>query len=269
MASTRGIEFRAVPTSGLVHSDPALIKRILRNLLDNAVKFTETGRILLGCRRRGHEMAIQVWDTGIGIPADKVGQIFEEFYQLGNPGRDRHRGLGLGLSIVDRLARVLGHPVRVFSVEGRGSMFEIRLPLSRHQPVNLPEPSLPVPTKPLGWRGTVMIIDNDQLVLTGLKAIFEAWDCLAITATDREAAWAALSRCPEPSLGLILADYRLASVETGLEVIARFRERLGWPVPGVIMTGGTLENLTELCREQGFELIQKPITAERLRDLLK
>ena len=130
LADARGIGFRAVPVRVVVHSDPALVKRILRNLLDNAVKFTASGRILLGCRRHGGEIAVQVWDTGIGIPADKLSQVFEEFYQVGNPGRDRHYGLGLGLSIVDRLARLLGHPVGVRSVEGRGSMFEIRLPLA-------------------------------------------------------------------------------------------------------------------------------------------
>lgn len=269
MAGARGLDFRAIPARVMVHSDPALIKRILRNLLDNALKFTETGGILLGCRRRGRDIAIQVWDTGIGIPAAKLTQIFEEFYQVGNPGRDRNNGLGLGLSIVDRLARVLGHPVRVRSVEGRGSLFEIRLPLVTLPPADPRRLSRPLATGVPQWRGRVVVIDNDTLVLAGLKAIFEVWGCPTIIVTGPQAAWDELCRCPEPPVALILADHGLAEVGTGGDAILWLRARLGWPVPGVIMTGEAIDTLTEICGHSGFGLIQKPVTANRLLETLR
>jgi signal transduction histidine kinase len=274
MAGSRGIGFRAVPARVVVHSDPALVKRILRNLLDNAVKFTESGRVLLGCRRRGGEIAIQVWDTGVGIPADKGSQIFEEFYQVGNPGRDRRGGLGLGLSIVDRLARLLGHPVSVCSREGHGSMFELRLPLGRSGAAVTAGSAVPS-WEPVseasgdsGWPGRVVVIDDDSLVLAGLKALLEVWGCPAIIVASQEAAWEALCRDPEPVPLLILVDYRLAGVETGLEAIAWLRDRLGRPVPGVVMSGESSAPLAEMCRQRGLHLVHKPVTASRLREAL-
>ncbi len=274
MADSRGIGFRAVPANAVVHSDPALVKRILRNLLDNAIKFTVTGRVLLGCRRCGREIAIQVWDTGIGISADKVSQVFEEFYQIGNPGRNRHNGLGLGLSIVDRLARLLGHRVIVRSVEGRGTMFEIRLPLGKPEPTDTPKTALARSfasqcwVGSQRWQGRVVAIDDDSLVLAGLAALFEVWECSAITAASVEAAWDALCRCPEPVPRLLLVDYRLAEGGSGLEAIAWLQDRLGWPVPGVVMTGESSDTLGDRCRQHGLRLIQKPVTASRLREVL-
>ena len=274
MAGARGLDFRSVPARVMVRSDPALIKRILRNLLDNAVKFTKDGRILLGCRRRGGDIVVQVWDTGVGIPADKAGQIFEEFYQIGNPGRDRRHGLGLGLSIVDRLARLLGHAVHMRSVEGRGSLFEIRLPMSSESSQSFRPTSARAsfwgsgPVVAPRWQGRVVVIDDDSLVLAGLQAICEAWGCPIVAASGLDAAWLVLGQNSEPPPCLILADYRLNEGRTGVDAIVQLRERLGWPVPGLVMTGETIDFLAEDCHRLGLAVIQKPITASRLYERL-
>jgi len=148
-AREKGIELRVVASSAAIRSDPPLLDRILRNLVANAIRYTERGRVLIGCRRRADGVRIEVWDTGIGIPADKLEAIFEEFYQLGNPERDRTRGLGLGLAIVDRVAKLLGHAVEVRSQPGKGSMFAVRCRQPRPRTRMLRRP----PRGPTTWRG--------------------------------------------------------------------------------------------------------------------
>ena len=124
-----GLGWRVVPSSLSVRSDPRLLEQMIRNLLSNAVKYTNKGKILLGCRRRGDKLRIEVWDTGIGIPEEQLQAIFEEFHQLDNPARERSKGLGLGLAIVERLADLLGHAVDVRSRPGKGSVFAVEVPL--------------------------------------------------------------------------------------------------------------------------------------------
>lgn len=128
-AEAKGLRLRAVPTDAVVHSDPALLERILRNLIANAIRYTETGGVLVGCRTRGDTLWIEVYDTGRGIAEPDRQRIFEEFVQLDRPDRDRSEGIGLGLAIVERLARLLGHPVTVRSAEGRGTVFAVGVPL--------------------------------------------------------------------------------------------------------------------------------------------
>ena len=134
MAEAKGLDMRVVPCGAVIRSDAALLGRLLRNLLSNAVRYTASGRVLLGCRRRGGFLRIEVWDTGIGIPPEQLDAVFEDFYQVDNPERDRTKGFGLGLSVVNRAARLLGHPVEVSSRPGRGSVFTVTVPLVEHRP---------------------------------------------------------------------------------------------------------------------------------------
>ena len=129
LARDKGLELRMVGSNLRVRSDATLLKRLLRNLLTNAIRYTSAGRVVVGCRRKGAFVRIEVWDTGIGIPADQLQAVFEDFYQIGNPERDRTKGLGLGLSVVERAARLLGHQITVTSRPGQGSMFAVTVPL--------------------------------------------------------------------------------------------------------------------------------------------
>jgi signal transduction histidine kinase len=131
-AADKGLSLRLVGCGAMVRSDPALLRRVIRNLVSNAVRYTDEGGVLVGCRRRGDSLRIEVWDTGIGIPADQLQVVFEDFYQIGNPERDRANGLGLGLSVVDRAAHLLGHQITVTSRPGTGSMFAVTVPLVKH-----------------------------------------------------------------------------------------------------------------------------------------
>ncbi|MEI6559326.1 MAG: PAS domain S-box protein [Rhodospirillaceae bacterium] len=264
VAAAQGLELRSVPTTAIVDTDPVLLKRILRNLLDNAVKYTTGGHILLGCRRAGAEVRIQVWDTGVGIPTEKLEAIFGEFYQIGNPNRDRSRGLGMGLSIVERLAALLGCPLSVRSRPGRGSMFEIALPLTgRCAAAPLPETiaALPVPA------GPVVVIEDDSLVAEALETLLTSWGWTAIVASGAEAAWARLSALGAAPV-LVIADYRLADGWTGIEAVAWLRERLNTVVPAVLSSGDTSDEQERRIRASGLRLIPKPITADTLRAIL-
>ncbi len=138
------LEWRVVPSSLNVRSDPRLLAQMIGNLVSNAIKYTEAGKILLGCRRRGDKLRIEVWDTGIGIPAEQLSAIFEEFHQLGNPARERSKGVGLGLAIVQRLGDLLGHAIDVRSSPGKGSVFSVEVPLASSAPTVRPEP-VPLP----------------------------------------------------------------------------------------------------------------------------
>ena len=265
VAASRGLELRAVPTTVITDTDPVLLKRILRNLLDNAVKYTAGGRILLGCRRTGKEVRIQVWDTGAGIPADKLEAIFGEFYQIDNPNRDRSRGIGMGLSIVERLAAALGARLGVRSRPGRGSMFEIGLPLAgRCAAAPATTQAATAPPRPAG---PVVVIEDDTLVAEALEILLASWGWPAIVASDAEQAWERLT-AGGVAPALVIADYRLADGWTGIEAVAWLRERLDKPVPAVLVSGDTSDEQLALIGASGLPLLPKPISAETLRALL-
>jgi len=266
VAAASGLKFRAVPCSLIVRTDPVLLMRVLRNLLENAVKYTESGRILLGCRRHGDVVRIQVWDTGVGIPAEQRDAIFQEFYQIDNANRDRTRGMGIGLSIVRRLAGVLDHPVALCSWPGRGSMFEIGVPLGHHRETrDAPEPPVPA-ERPLS--GTVVIIEDDSLVLSSLEVVVAQWGARVIAAPSAGAAWERLrdgGECP----AILLADYRLADGWTGVDAVRWLREKLGAPVPAALISGDTSGDQLEAMRASGLRLISKPVPAAALRAILQ
>ncbi len=264
VAAAQGLELRAVPTSAIVDTDPVLLKRILRNLLDNAVKYTASGRILLGCRRAGGAVRIQVMDTGVGIPPDKLEAIFGEFYQIDNPNRDRSRGLGMGLSIVERLAAALGCRLAVRSRSGRGSMFEIEVPLAgRCAAAAALPPALPG-SRPAG---PVVVIEDDTLVAEAIETLLSGWGWPAIVAPGAEQAWERL-RAGGVAPALVIADYRLAGGWTGIEAVAWLRERLEAPVPALLFSGDTSGEQMDRIRASGLRLVPKPIAAETLQAIL-
>ncbi len=263
-AAARSLELRVVPASGWVNTDIALLWPILRNLLSNAIRYTPRGRILVGARRRGDKITLEVWDTGIGIAADQQERIFEEFHQLGNPERDRNQGLGLGLAIVRRLAKLLDHPLELRSEPGRGTVFRLTLPLTG-------EPALaeaggdgatPAPPDMAGM--LAVLVEDDSEVREATKFMLERWRCTVIaadTAADAAAQVSDGGRIPD----FILADLRLRGSDTGVQAIEALREAVGAPVPGLIVTGDTDPGRLRHVAASGYTLLHKPLSAARFR----
>ena len=224
-----------VPSGLAVRSDPRLLEQIVRNLLSNAVKYTAGGKLLLGCRRRGDILRIEVWDTGPGIPALELRAIFEEFHQLDNPARERSKGLGLGLAIVQRLANLLGHKIDVRSRLGMGSVFTVEVPLGRAEAVRVPVHDQDK-TQETPSPGTILIVEDDPAVLEMLQLLFDDGGHRTLIAVDGHEALALTAKAATKP-DLVVADYNLPNGLNGLEIIAGLQEQLGHAIPAIILTG--------------------------------
>lgn len=260
IAAQKGLRlhFRTTALCGV--TDAALFEHILRNLVGNALRYTAHGGVLVACRQRGDRLSVEVWDSGIGIPAESLGDVFKEFYQLANPERDRRKGLGLGLSIVDGLARALGHPVTVRSRPGRGSVFAVGLPRGEARSAPAPVAAEMSSARLQGRR--VLVIDNEADIREALAALMRPWGVEVDLAESAEAARAL------PAPDAILADYRLLDGRTGIEAIATLRSHHGRELPAALITGDTDPARLREARAAGFPLLQKPTPAHRLMALL-
>ena len=261
-ARERGLDLRMVPSSHVIHSDPNLLERILGNLLSNAVRYTPSGRILFGCRRRRNKLRIEVWDTGLGIPEGERQKIFEEFHQLDNPARERQRGTGLGLSIVRRLANILGHDIFLHSVRGHGSVFSVQLDLTGKS-IDLSRRGSG--RSPAGMKedATVLVIDDDQQIRKGMVRALESWGCHVQAAGDYQRAAELVSAQPD-GVDLIIADYRLPNGCNGVRAAGRLRVLLGRMVPVLIVTADQGEEEMREITDQGFPTLQKPVDPDAL-----
>jgi len=274
-AAQKGLELRAIPTRAWVRTDPAHLERILRNLMENALRYTQSGRVLLGCRRTATGVRIEVWDSGIGIPADRLEDIFEEFTQIGG---DSVRGLGLGLAIVKRLSRLLGHPVTVRSTEGKGSVFAVELPrVVLAAPRSTPRLggttaaaaslALRSAANDTASKGVVLVIDDEAIILLGLKAMLEGWGYDVLTAKSGDQALERLradGRCPQ----IVLADYQLQQGRTGPEALVAVQGLVGKEVPGIILTGDTAPERLREAERSGFRILHKPVFPNDLRRMM-
>ena len=266
IARERGIEFRAVSSTVTVHTDRQFLRRILQNFLSNALRYTRRGRVLLGCRRRGGLLVIQVLDTGPGIPAEHLERdIYEEFRRFQPRDELGAKGMGLGLAIVQRMARALGHEIRVQSELGRGSVFSVEVPISAVQAVVEPLPAAPRPAARLD-QAFVLCIDNEHDILEGMTRLLEGWSCEVLTATDTPAALAALEQAGRPP-DLLLADFHLDGSDTGLKSIEAVRARWG-AVPAVIITADYGADARERVRTSGFAIMRKPVKPAALRAIM-
>lgn len=264
LAAAKGLEFKYVPCSLVVRSDRRLLRRLVQNLVSNAIKYTPSGRVLIGCRRQGDTLRIDVYDTGLGIPPSKQRDIFVEFHRL-DQGAKIARGLGLGLSIVERVARVLGCEVSVDSADGQGSHFGVTVPLSNAAPAELPERE-ETRVDPGQLAGTVALcIDNEPSVLDGMKTLLSGWGCEVITAPDLEGALAAVAASPAAPNGL-LVDYHLDR-GTGIEAILALRRRYG-DLPAILITADRSPAVREAARTGHIQLLHKPVKPAALRSLL-
>lgn len=269
VASEKGLRLRLRGSEVWVQSDPTLLHRVLLNLVSNALRYTGNGGVLVGCRRSrgGSHLMIEVWDTGVGIAPEHQQDIFREFYQIGNPERDRSKGLGLGLNIVDRTARLLGHPLQLCSVPGRGTRFRIELPLA--QPGDLQ--SLLVAADPLpvdDVRGLrILVIEDDRQSAQALRGLLDSWGCVVAVVEGLQGALTVVDGGFVPDL--VLSDFRLRAGESGMQTLEHLRTTLVRALPACLMSGDTDPELIQSCREAGLPLLHKPVRPAKLRTLIR
>ena len=262
MARERGLVFRVVDCHLAVRSDPHLLRRILQNLLSNALRYTPRGRILLGCRRRGGDLRIEVWDTGVGIAAADQKRIFEEFQRLA-PGSEK--GLGLGLAIVDRVSRLLGHPVDVRSRPGHGSCFAVTVPLAVGPGTPLQRKAATVAPAVTEQPLTILCLDNDATILEGLTALLGGWGHRVLVATNAASAMAVAAASPPD---VVLLDYHLDGERTGLDFLDDLGQKSGRGVCALVVTGDRSEAVRTAARVRGCEVLSKPVKPAALRRFL-
>jgi two-component system CheB/CheR fusion protein len=268
-AQAKRLELRVVTCGLSIETDPHLLEQMIRNLLANALKYTKTGKVLLGCRRQRDRLSIEIWDTGVGIPDNALQAIFEEYHQLDNPARERSRGLGLGLSIVQRLGALLGHRVRVRSTPGKGSVFSMDVALPAAQPRPERAAAAPDPSEGETARsGAILVVEDDPEVRELLDIFLTDEGHGTATAADGFAALDLVARghiVPD----LVLSDYNLPGGMDGLNLIAQLRETLGHPVPAIVLTGDiSTDTLREIAR-QGCVQLNKPMKLRELSQIIQ
>jgi signal transduction histidine kinase/CheY-like chemotaxis protein len=260
-ALERGLKLAVVCGDAVVHSDPVLLERILRNLVSNALRYTSRGGVVLGCRRRGGRFSLEVWDSGAGIAPGDLDRIFEEFYQVDNASRERSRGLGLGLAIVRRLAELMEHAVEVASRPGRGSVFRVLVPAGERIGAGIV--TLDAPGNLAGRR--ILVLDDDENVREGTARLLSQWGCSVVAANDAAGAYACDAAQPPDAM---VVDFRLGGGDDGLAAIAALRARFGRAIPALLVSGESAP--TELARIEasGVPLLHKPLPPARLRSIL-
>jgi two-component system, sensor histidine kinase len=268
VALEKGLSLVLAPSSAWVRSDPVLLERIVLNLVSNALRYTNAGGIVVGCRHRGAKLRIEVWDTGPGIPLDQHRKIFSEFYRLADAAKTNQAGLGLGLAIVDRLCTLLDHPIELTSTLGRGSRFGVTVPTAARVTA---QPKIEPPsqaTLDVAMGKLVVVIDDDTRVLEGMSGLLRNWGCRVIVAATPEAAMAGVSDIGTGARpDLIISDYRLADEQTGITAIAKLREAYG-AIPAFVMSGDTAPDALREAQESGHHLLHKPVQPMLLRTMV-
>jgi len=266
LAHERGLQLKFVPCSLAVHSDRRLLRRLLQNLVSNAIKYTPRGHVLVGCRRHRGKLRIDVYDTGLGIPSSKKRAIFQEFHRL-DQGAKVARGLGLGLSIVERIARILDHKVSVSSAVGRGSRFSVEVPLAAAIPsASSPQRAAREADRVQLSGITVLCIDNDLTILDGMETLLAGWGCRIFKATDLKTATAVITDAKVSPDGL-LVDYHLDD-GNGIEAIRQLRRRFGADLTAILITADRSPHVRESARANAIQILHKPIKPAALRALL-
>jgi signal transduction histidine kinase/CheY-like chemotaxis protein len=260
-ARRKNLTLTLCPCSASVHSDPVLLERIVRNIVSNAVRHTDRGRVLVGCRR-GPRLSLQVWDTGRGIAPTERERVFQEFYQVENAERDRGKGLGLGLAIVRRLTILLDHPLELQSRVGKGSAFKLSLPLAH------PEAQRDLPVEqaitPAFQGGLILVVDDEAMVQEAMRSLLTSWGSEVIVAGSCAEMLERIADCPILP-DLILCDYRLRGEENGIDVIRHLQAEYNEDIPGVLITGDTAPDRLQQAQDSGFIVLNKPVANSKLR----
>jgi signal transduction histidine kinase/CheY-like chemotaxis protein len=266
-AAKKGLELRVRPSVAFLDSDPMLFERILRNIVANAVAYTDRGAVLVGCRRASPRVRVQVWDTGRGIAPREQTLVFQEFYQVGNPERDRTRGVGLGLAIVKRLTARLDHALELRSVVGKGTCFSVEVPLA----------AVPVPVKGIAaaepfaaarGSGLILVVDDEVAIQIAMTSLLQSWGYSVIAAGSFIEM---MERIASNTLAprLIVCDYRLRDNDTGSSVIERLRNEYNDEIPGMLITGDTAPDRLKEAEASGYLLLHKPVPNDKLREAIE
>ena len=273
-AFEKGLSLRLRGGRRVAFADPLLVERVLRNLVSNAIRYTNDGSVLVGCRQHGDRLLVQVWDTGLGIRESEQARIFDEFYQVPNTPKvspDQRKGLGLGLAIVKRLADLMAAPLTMRSVAGRGSVFTLGLPVGR-----APRPLATLSALGKGPVGItlagrrIVIVEDEPAVRAGLEVLLKGWgaevDSFDSVAASR--AWAEQREPPPARPDLLIVDYRLEEGRTGVDAIAALRARFGAHIPSILVTGSTMTGHEKEASEHDFHLLIKPVVPNKLRAMI-
>jgi signal transduction histidine kinase len=272
VAFEKGLELRFRGGKQHVFADPVLTERILRNLVSNAIRYTNDGGVLVGARRRGGHLLLQVWDSGVGIKPQHQARVFEEFYQVSNDAsalQAHHRkGLGLGLAIVRRLAALMKAPLHLRSEPGHGSVFSIELPLGRVPRVSAgslsPKPTLGLTLE----RRLILVVEDEPAVRSGLEVLLKSWGAgvLSFESAQSAKAWSDGSADARPDL--LIVDYRLEDGSTGVDVIEHLRMRFGRTLPAMVVTGSLMSGHEKEAHDHEFHLLLKPVVPNKLRAMI-
>jgi two-component system, sensor histidine kinase len=265
-AHNLALRFRA--TRRIVHSDPLLLERVLANLVQNALRYTRQGGVLIAARRHPRGVAVEVWDTGVGIPPDQQEMIFREFYQIDNPERDRGRGLGMGLAIVQRLCNLLEHPIELRSRLGRGSVFRVLVPAGAADAIDAtPSEAETLPPRKTGTV-TVVLIDDERAIREATRDLLRPHHVdVLVAATIAEAV--EVAKAATERIDLILSDWRLRGQENGIAAVQAVRLVTGDTTPAVLVTGDTSPELLKLAHESGLVILHKPLQPRHIVRLVK
>jgi signal transduction histidine kinase len=265
IAEQEGIRLHFAPSSAAAERDPVLLDQILRNLISNALRYTPSGRILVGCRRRGDKLSIEVHDTGIGIAEEHLGKIFDEFYQVNNKVRDRQKGLGLGLSIVNRAARLLGHSVSVKSAPGKGSCFSVAVPVASRTDALDAHPPHVQQSLPADISGRVIaVLEDEPSLRMGMQNLLELWGCKVVAAGSVSTMIEQLETGND-LVDLIISDFGLSDTMNGIDAIAALRQHCKASLPALLITGNISKEVQFSARDAGLTVLHKPVKPAALR----
>ncbi len=268
LASNHNLLFRVHPVNQVIYSDRNLLYRILQNFLANAIHYTETGGVLLGCRVRGEQLKISVWDTGVGIEETEVKAIFQEFHRLDYARRLDEKGLGLGLAICDRIARMLDHTIDVSSRPGHGSCFSVSVPLARGVDLKQLESPAVANVETSGLKDLVVLcVDNEPDILEAMNLLLDRWGCPTVMLAETQAQ-AAQQVLLHGTPDFVLVDYHLSDQSHGLQVMQHLDEILGTRLPAIVITADRSSELEEAVKARGYGLLRKPIRPAALRALI-
>ncbi len=272
LAEERGIKLKVVPSSAVVLTDRVMLRRIIQNFLTNAMRYTREGKVVLGCRRQKDHLCIEVWDTGPGIAKDKQEKIFEEFLRLENHDLYGERCFGLGLAIVDRMAKILQHRISLRTWEGKGSVFSVNVPIFKDTNSKNHEKEIEQRSVQRDRVGDIsglnfLCIDNEQDSLKGIEALLQSWGCSAVLVRTLDQALE-MVKSNEQKPDLIIADYQLDNEQTGLMVIDQVRAHYGDKIPSIILTANTSQDLKNIVQERDCFFLSKPVKPAALRALI-
>jgi len=267
LAMDKGLTLKVEESAEWVNSDPSLIEEVLRNLVSNAIKYTQKGAVRLLCQREGQSIRVEVHDSGIGIPADQIPYIFDEFYQVGVSANSSRQGYGLGLSIVQRIAVLLGLNLAVVSEPGRGSMFSFGLPAGKTGKAQTEKKPAQQARGAKVRRGRVLLVEDDPAVRNATRLLLSVEGYLVTAVSSLAEAQQAVSESGK--IDLLITDYHLRDGETGLTVIAALRGMLGQELKALLITGDTSSVVRKISQDSNLRIISKPVNADEMLGLLE